>query len=185
MREERNPVPRAQNPWGWLGGILALGVLMAGAVAGALALWENVDIQRLTRAPGDIQPLALPDPVSPSEPARSDGGFGVALYASEATARYFPERSFYPSILEGWEALIRTAGGSPRRVASAAEVLALGGRGAHRGSLRRVPRKRGDPGAANARSERRRPPPHLGHGGPKRGLRVARLGRRAGVLRCG
>ena len=129
MREERNPVPRAQNPWGWLGGILALGVLMAGAVAGALALWENVDIQRLTRAPGDVQPLSLPDPVSPSEPARSDGGFGVALYASEATARYFPEQSFYPSILEGWEALIRTAGGSPRRVASAAEVLALGGEG--------------------------------------------------------
>jgi len=129
MPPRREPVPRAKNPWGWLGGILTLGVLMAGTVAAALALWENVDIQQLTRVPGDAQAIVLPDPTAPRAPAATSLSREVALYRSEATSAFFPEDDFYPDILNRWRELIVEAGGSVREVASIAEVEGLMGSG--------------------------------------------------------
>lgn len=131
MRRRRDPVPRAHHPWGWLGGILILGVLMAGAVSAALALWENIDIRRLTRAPGDAQLVTLPDPSSPPSPAVAvaDSAFQVTLYSSEATAGYFPQREYYPAVLDRWRDLASEAGAVVRTVGSPSEVEAMDGRG--------------------------------------------------------
>lgn len=129
MRPRRGPVPRAESPWGWLGGILTLGILLAGAVAAGMALWENIDLRRLTRAPGDVELPTLPMPVQPPAAAAPDSTVEMFIYASNSSADYFPNRDFYPELLGRWEELAIQAGGLPRFVRSAEEIGALGGRG--------------------------------------------------------
>lgn len=150
MRPEREPIPRARNPWGWLGGILTLGILMGGAVAAALALWENVDVQRLTRVPGDTRVAVLPTPTLPPAPAAASGagaasGGGAAggadaaggaggdlatvLFRSPATAGFFPEDDFYPGVLQAWERLLARSVEGVRTIASASEITGLDGIG--------------------------------------------------------
>jgi peptidoglycan/xylan/chitin deacetylase (PgdA/CDA1 family) len=124
MGPRRNPVPRAQDAWAWLGGTALLGILGAGVVAAAVVLWENVDMRRL--APQLAPPAPRPPaPVAPPLPARAGAPFEAALFDSPRSRDYFPDAGYYASTLASWEALVRESGGAVRRVGTAAELQAL------------------------------------------------------------
>ncbi len=111
MSPPPDPTPRARSPWGWLGGLLILGVLAGGVVAMALLLWDRVDMQAITRSPapaGGPAPLAA----SPAESARPGAPFQAYLFHSDASRDYFPEPEFYTERLAEWRTLARALGAS-------------------------------------------------------------------------
>lgn len=111
MSPRRSPVPRARSPLHWLAGLLLLGLLLGGLVAAAITLWENVDIRELT---GGSPPPPPPPPAARIPPPASvpaGAGFEAAVYDSRLTAGFFPDSSFYPGLVEGWEERVREAGG--------------------------------------------------------------------------
>ncbi len=122
MTPRRDPVPRAREPWHWLGGLLVLGILGAGLVAAALLLWEHVDIRRLAGAPGEAAKWTLPEPLPPAGPARAGTTLRAALYRSPASAAFFPDAAHYPGLLERWQGMVAEAGGESDVVTGAAAV---------------------------------------------------------------
>jgi peptidoglycan/xylan/chitin deacetylase (PgdA/CDA1 family) len=124
MPRRRDPVPRARDPWAWLGGTALLGILGAGVVAAAIVLWENIDMRRL------LPPLAvaappLPAPQPLAAPARDSASFEAVLFESARNRTYFPDSTYYDSALADWAALVHEAGGVVRRARSAAELGSL------------------------------------------------------------
>jgi peptidoglycan/xylan/chitin deacetylase (PgdA/CDA1 family) len=128
MTPRRDPVPRARRPWSWLGGILVLGLLAAGLAATAVLLWEHVDMQAITRSPVRVA-THLPEPVPPAPAARPATGFDAYVYRSEASAGFFPDDAYHPSLVERWVELVGEVGGRVVEIRSAQEVEALGGEG--------------------------------------------------------
>ncbi len=124
MRPRRDPLPRARDSWVWLGGLLVLGFVGAGAVAAAVTLWENVDVRELS--PGFV---ATPPPPPYAEPAVSPAygpaGFPAVVYWSETSAEFFGDPSFYPESLERWWTLIEDVGGQVRLVYSVSTLDTL------------------------------------------------------------
>lgn len=119
MSPERDPVPRARAAGHWLGGILLLGVLAGGVVAAGLALWQNLDVRQLVRAPATMEAAPLPVAMPPAAPAAASGTFRVAVLYSEASAAFFPDSAYYPGLLARWERLVTGLGGEAFRVTAA------------------------------------------------------------------
>src|SRR5512134_4023763 len=104
MPPKRDPVPRARSALHWLRGFLVLGIAAAAVVAAGLMLWQNLDIQRLTRTSALADPLTVPDALPPARPAAATVPYAVALYHSYASASHFPDSAYYPGLLDRWEA---------------------------------------------------------------------------------
>lgn len=121
MRRRRDPVPRARDSWAWLGGILTVGILGAGVVSAATLLWENVDVRQLAPALA-ATPAAPPMPRMAAEAARPAAPFTAVLFDSPRNAEFFPDTSYYPNALAGWEAVARAGGAQVRRVSTAQEL---------------------------------------------------------------
>jgi peptidoglycan/xylan/chitin deacetylase (PgdA/CDA1 family) len=126
MSPRRDPVPRARSALHWLRGFLVLGIVAAAVVAAGVKLWENIDIQRLTRTPALAEPIKVPEALPPAQPATASAPFPVVLYYSHASASQFPDSTYYPGLLDRWEGLIATAGARVSRISSAAQIAALG-----------------------------------------------------------
>jgi peptidoglycan/xylan/chitin deacetylase (PgdA/CDA1 family) len=103
-----------------------LGVIAAGVIAAGVRLWQDIDIQRLTRAPALADPVPIPPAVAVKPATFVGDTFPVALFYSDRTARFFPDSQYYEDLAESWETLITAAGGRVARVHSAAEIRALG-----------------------------------------------------------
>jgi peptidoglycan/xylan/chitin deacetylase (PgdA/CDA1 family) len=125
MSPKRDPVPRARSALSWLRGFLLLGVLAAGVIAAGVKLWQDIDIQRLTRSATLAEPVTIPDALPPASPAVATRPYRTALFYSHASARYFPDSAYYSNHLDRWEGLLAETGASVSRVSSAAEVTAL------------------------------------------------------------
>ena len=123
MPPKQDPVPRARAAAQWLGGILLLGFLAAGVVAAAAALWENVDVQSLARraaAVSDEPPVPEIENEGPTAAASIPSP--VAIFESSASAGYFPDSTFYPAAVSGWERLAREETDGVTRVRDAAGI---------------------------------------------------------------
>ena len=116
MPPERDPVPRARSAAHWLSGILLLGVLAGGVVAAGVALWQNLDVRQLVRAPAADESPPLPEALPPPAPAHENVPLRVAIYHSDRTAGYFPDPEYYPTLLGRWEDLAVETGADPVRV---------------------------------------------------------------------
>ncbi len=125
MSPKRDPVPRARTPWQWLRGLLLLGVLAAGVVAAGMKLWQDIDIQRLTRSVVLADPVAVPPALAPAPAASSTRGYRAVLYFSHASARHFPDSTYYPTLLDRWEGLMAGTGAVVLRASNAAQLEAL------------------------------------------------------------
>ncbi len=125
MSPRRDPVPRARSALHWLTGILMLGVIAAGVIAAGVRLWQDIDIQRLTRTPALADPMSIPAAAAAKPAAFTADSFPVALFYSDRSARFFPDPQYYPDLADRWERLIANAGGRVIRVHSADEIHAL------------------------------------------------------------
>ena len=126
MPPKQDPVPRARSAAQWLGGLLLLGFLAAGVVAAAAALWENVDVQSLARraaAVSDEPPVPGVELEGPA--AAASIPVHIAIFESSASAGYFPDSTFYPAAVSGWERLAREETNAVSRVRDAAEIRDL------------------------------------------------------------
>ncbi|MDH3455379.1 MAG: polysaccharide deacetylase family protein [Gemmatimonadota bacterium] len=125
MSPKRDPVPRARTAISWLRGCLLLGVLFGGVVTAGVVLWQDLDIQRLTRSATLAEPITVPAALPPAKPAVTSHAYAAALYYSHASAGYFPDSSYYPDHIDRWEALAASTGARVSRVSSPAQVAAL------------------------------------------------------------
>ena len=102
---------------------MLLGFLAAGVVAAAAALWENVDVQSLARRAAAV-PDDPPDPgieaEGPTAAARIQAR--IAVFESAASESFFPDSTFYPAAVSGWEQLAREESNSISRVKDAAGI---------------------------------------------------------------
>jgi len=123
MPPKQDPVPRARSAAQWLGGILLLGFLAAGVVAAAAALWENVDVQSLARRAAAISDEPPAPGLESEGPAAAASILArIAVFESAASAGYFPDSTFYPAAVSGWERLAREESASVVRVRDAAGI---------------------------------------------------------------
>ena len=123
MPPKQDPVPRARSAAQWLGGILLLGFLAAGVVAAAAALWENVDVQSLARRAAAISDEPPAPGLESEGPAAAASILArIAVFESAASADYFPDSTFYPAAVSGWERLAREESAAVVRVRDAAEI---------------------------------------------------------------
>jgi hypothetical protein len=125
MSPRSDPIPRATEALHWLRGFLLLGILGAGVVAAGFMLWENLDIQRLTRTAALAEPVAVPPALPPAQPAAARAPYEAALYYSHASAAHFPDSAYYPDQLDRWEGLMAATGARVLRISSAPQVEAL------------------------------------------------------------
>lgn len=106
-----------------------LGVLAAGVIAAGVMLWQNVDIQRLTRSSALREAPAIPAALPPATPAAVRRRYPAAIFVSERSRRFFPDSEYYPNLVHQWEELVAETGGRPSRVTSAAQLADLDGKG--------------------------------------------------------
>ena len=102
---------------------MLLGFLAAGVVAAAAALWENVDVQSLARraaAVSEDPPAPGVEAEGPSAAARIE--VGISVFESAASKGFFPDSTFYPAAVSGWERLAREESGTVSRVRDAAGI---------------------------------------------------------------
>jgi peptidoglycan/xylan/chitin deacetylase (PgdA/CDA1 family) len=125
MSPKRDPVPRARSAISWLRGCLVLGVLGGGVVTAGVVLWQDLDIQRLTRSATLAEPVTVPVALPPAKPAVTTYAYDAALYYSHASAGYFPDSSYYPKHIDRWEALAASTGARVSRISNPAQVAAL------------------------------------------------------------
>ncbi len=125
MPPKRDPVPRARSALQWLTGILMLGVIAAGVIAAGVALWQNIDIQRLTRTPALADPMSVPPALAAKPAAFAHDSFSAALFYSRRSAGFFPDPEYYADLANDWERVIADAGGRVTRVSSANEIDSL------------------------------------------------------------
>jgi len=125
MSPRRDPIPRATGALHWLRGFLVLGIVGAAVVAAGIMLWENLDIQRLTRTSALAEPVTVPPALPPAPLAAASESYEAALYYSHASAAHFPDSAYYPDQLDRWEGLMAATGARVLRVSSAAQVEAL------------------------------------------------------------
>ena len=102
---------------------MLLGFLAAGVVAAAAALWENVDVQSLARRAAAV-PDDPPDPGIEAEGPTAAARIlaGIAVFESAASESFFPDSTFYPAAVSGWEQLEREESNSISRVNDAAGI---------------------------------------------------------------
>ncbi len=102
---------RTRTPWTWVGALMLLGTLSAGLIGAAVLLWRFIDIDSLLEANDDtpppfVQPVAelrlpnLPEPVA----------WHAVDYRSPTTAAFFPDTSYYSSLVARWDGLLSDAG---------------------------------------------------------------------------
>jgi len=125
MSPKRDPVPRARGALHWLRGFLVLGIVGAAVAAAGLKLWENLDIQRLTRTSALAESVTVPPALPPAQPAAGTEPYEAALYYSHASAAHFPDSVFYPDLLDRWEGLMAATGARVVRITNSAHVEAL------------------------------------------------------------
>ncbi len=125
MPPKRDPVPRARSALQWLTGLLMLGVIAAAVIAAGMRLWQDIDIQRLTRTPGLADPVAIPTALPPASASVVSRTFPAALYYSHESAAFFPDPDYYPGILDGWEELIGAVGGQVVRISDPDQIDSL------------------------------------------------------------
>jgi hypothetical protein len=82
-----------------------LGVIVAGVIAAGMRLWQDIDIQRLTRTPALAEPYRMPTPLPPTAAVVLHSSYRVALYYSHASAAFFPDPEYYPDLADRWESL--------------------------------------------------------------------------------
>jgi peptidoglycan/xylan/chitin deacetylase (PgdA/CDA1 family) len=92
-------------------------------------LWQNIDIQRLTRSATLGEPHVFPKSLPPQEPAVIQAPYRATLFVSRRSAVFFPDSLYYPNLVDQWAALIAGTGGQVSRISSAASIEALGGQG--------------------------------------------------------
>lgn len=126
MSPKRDPVPRARSALQWLSGILMLGIIVSGVVAAGMRLWQDIDIQRLTRTPALAEPYEIPTQLPPTQAAVLEDLLQVALFYSRPSAAFFPDPEYYPNLVNHWETLIEQSGGRVSRIESIEEVSKLG-----------------------------------------------------------
>ncbi len=102
-----------------------LGVIVSGVIAAGMRLWQDIDIQRLTRTPALAEPYKMPTPLPPTAAVTLHGSYRVALYYSHSSAAFFPDPEYYPDLADRWESLITQNGGQVSRVSSVTEVADL------------------------------------------------------------
>lgn len=102
-----------------------LGVIAASVVAAGMRLWQDIDIQRLTRTPGLANPSAIPTALPAASASVVSRAFPVALYHSHESAAFFPDPDYYPGILDAWEELIAAAGGQVVRISDPDQIDSL------------------------------------------------------------
>jgi len=102
-----------------------LGVIAAAIVAAGVRLWQDIDIQRLTRTPGLVNPLAIPTSLPAVSASVVSREFPVALYHSHESAAFFPDPDYYRGILDAWEELIATLGGQVIRISAPDQIDSL------------------------------------------------------------
>jgi peptidoglycan/xylan/chitin deacetylase (PgdA/CDA1 family) len=100
-----------------------LGVLGAGVVAAAVALWENVDIRQLTPELAAAPP-APPTPIPPPAGTHPPIPFDAVLFDSEANAAYFTDSTYYREELGRWRSLLEASGGTVRTATGSVELQA-------------------------------------------------------------
>jgi len=125
MPPRRDPVPRARSALHWLTGILMLGVIAAGVIAAGVRLWQDIDIQRLTRTAALADPSSIPAAAAAKPATFTGDSFSVALFYSDRSAGFFPDPLYYRDLADRWERLIAEVGGRVTRVRSADEIQAL------------------------------------------------------------
>jgi peptidoglycan/xylan/chitin deacetylase (PgdA/CDA1 family) len=99
-----------------------LGVLTAAVIAAGVKLWQDIDIQRLTRSSKLANPLTIPTALPPASAAAATRPYHAVLYYSHATAGHFPDSAYYPGLLDRWEGVIAATGASVSRISSAAQI---------------------------------------------------------------
>ena len=102
-----------------------LGVIAAAVVAAGIRLWQDIDIQRLTRTPGLVEPSPIPTALPAASASVVSRAFPVALYHSQESAAFFPDPDYYPGILDAWEELIAAAGGQVIRISDPDQIDSL------------------------------------------------------------
>ncbi|MEJ2237996.1 MAG: polysaccharide deacetylase family protein [Gemmatimonadales bacterium] len=125
MSPKRDPVPRARSALQWLSGILMLGIIVAGVIAAGMRLWQDIDIQRLTRTPSLAEPYEMPKPLPPTPAALIGEPYRVTLFYSHTSAAFFPDPQYYPNLVNRWEALIAKNDGPVSRISRSEEVADL------------------------------------------------------------
>jgi peptidoglycan/xylan/chitin deacetylase (PgdA/CDA1 family) len=126
MRPPRNPVPRAQEAWWWLGGLMTLGILGGGILVAGLALWENIDVRQLTPALAEAEAAApMPVALAPATPAVGESAFNAVILRTEANRRYFEDPGYYETEVARWAGLVARATGTVREVTDAAGLRAV------------------------------------------------------------
>lgn len=127
MPPRRERIPRAREAASWLGGILVLGILMAGVVGAAVLLWENLDVRQLVPELAESPPVpSLPILSRPATAVATD--HEVLLFVSQRNADFFPDPGYYGRSLTTWRRLLSATGASVREISTAAEVRGAGGR---------------------------------------------------------
>jgi peptidoglycan/xylan/chitin deacetylase (PgdA/CDA1 family) len=126
MRPARNPVPRAQEAWWWLGGFMTLGLLGGGVLVAGLALWENIDVRQLTPALAEAEAASpMPQPLRPSVAVTDGASFSAVLLSTDANRDYFEDPSYYATEMARWTGLVERAGGLLRVVVDADGLSSL------------------------------------------------------------
>jgi peptidoglycan/xylan/chitin deacetylase (PgdA/CDA1 family) len=125
MPPPRDPVPRAHSAFHWLGGILLLGLIAAGVLAAGMKLWEDVDIQSLTRTSALAESGPVPTALEPNPPASLPQPYRAVLYHSTESAAFFADSAYYPDLLIRWERLITETGGEVNRISGVQDIESL------------------------------------------------------------
>ncbi len=125
MPPRRDPVPRARSAIQWLSGILMLGIILSAVIAAGMRLWQDIDIQRLTRTPALSEPYEVPTPLTPTPAAVLAEPYRVALFYSHTSAGFYPDPEYYPNLVNDWESLVVDNGGEVTRIASREEIRDL------------------------------------------------------------
>jgi peptidoglycan/xylan/chitin deacetylase (PgdA/CDA1 family) len=128
MSPPPDPTPRARNPWGWLAGVLILGLLAGGVVAMAMVLWDRIDMQAITRSPVSATgpaPIATP----PAPASRPQVAFPAYVFHSEASRGYFPEEDFYEERKSEWRAVAEGMGATVSLVEGVDDLREIEGEG--------------------------------------------------------
>ncbi|UCD23519.1 MAG: DUF4350 domain-containing protein, partial [Gemmatimonadota bacterium] len=102
-----------------------LGIIAAAVIAAGMRLWQDIDIQRLTRTPGLVEPMKLPAALPAARASTVSRAIPIALYHSRTSAAFFPDPGYYHDIIDRWETLLTDLGGTVIRISSPDQIDSL------------------------------------------------------------